>query len=587
MKGVLVALFLAGCGKALATEASYDCVPGMPCWPSASEWQALNQSIGGRLIRTVPWAAPCYISSPHYNRDVCSAIQDGYTTGLERETVYGSMQAVQYEVCGDKGCLLQSIAPELPPLLQTCDLGRLSAYHVDARDGSHVAAAINFARKHNIRLSVKSTGHDYLGRSVAPNTLAIWTHNLATTRYYPTFTAKNCPSVQRTNVGEMGAGVLARDAYPFFQDYNMAVCGGNAASVGLAGGFGLGGGHGVFTPIYGLLVDQAIEFDVVTADGQLRTINECNDPDLFWAMRGGGGTYAVLLAYRFQLYPAIPIHMHHFKASFSLIGESFSNSSIVRALVTAHVTNQTYWSENSITGRFYYGYDFAEFHTILPYDDDGTKIKEVTKNWLNGIQSIPGLTVEMSEYDSYEKYSDYNAVAQEAAARLTPNGFAANVASRLLPRSLFSPESTTSLVNAVLEGLDINFGISNIMKSTPGLEVMMTTPVHTPDTEGATSVHPDWRKSLWHAAYMGGWTKGTPLSMQQSIIERINNAAQPLRNLTPGGGSYANEDSILVEDWQSTFWGPNYDKLLSIKNKYDPTHLFDCYKCVGWRGANE
>lgn len=57
-------------------------------------------------------------------------------------------------------------------------------------------------------------------------------------------------------------------------------------------------------PQYGLTVDTAIEFDVVTADGVVRTINQCNDPDLFFAMRGGGGgTYAVLLNYKLQLFP--------------------------------------------------------------------------------------------------------------------------------------------------------------------------------------------------------------------------------------------------------------------------------------------
>jgi hypothetical protein len=515
----------------------------------------------------------------------CSNISSKYTTGVERGAVYGATEQVQYEVCGNKGCLLQSIAPELPPLGQKCELGRLSAYYVDVRETTHIAAAITFAKEHNIRPVIKNTGHDYLGRSTAPNTLAIWVHNLQTKMFHKTFTAKNCPAVQKENVGEIGAGVMAQDAYDFFEAYGMNVPGGNAGSVGLAGGFGQAGGHGVFTTSYGLMVDQAIEFEVVTADGQQKVINECNDPDLFWAMRGGGGgTYAILTAYRFQLFPAVPIHVHHFKAEFSLIGSLISNA-ITKALITAHITNQTLWSDNSVTGRFYYGTNFVEFLTILPYNDDGTKFKSLTKAWLDGIRSIRGLTIKMDEYNTYQKFSDYNIVAQEGAARLTPVGFAGNVASRLIPRHLFESDPIPDLINATLTGIQINRALPMIIRGNPSLLVLMTTPVQTPDTEEKTSAHPAWRSALWHAVYLGGWTKGTSIATQQEIIERINDSAQPLRSLTPGGGAYLNEDSILVEDWQSTFYGKHYDRLLEIKNQYDPTHLFDCYKCVGWRGA--
>ena len=111
----------------------------------------------------------------------------------------------------------------------------------------------------------------------------------------------------------------------------------------------------------------------------------------------------------------------------------------------------------------------------------------------------------------------------------------------------------------------------------------MVTPVHTPDANRETSANPAWRTALWHATYLGGWIKGFPISSQQDVIAQVNNAAEPLRTLTPGGGSYSNEDSILVENWEQTFFGDNYNRLLEIKNQYDPTHLFDCYKCVGWK----
>lgn len=60
-----------------------------------------------------------------------------------------------------------------------------------------------------------------------------------------------------------------------------------------------------------------------------------------------------------------------------------------------------------------------------------------------------------------------------------------------------------------------------------------------------------------------------------------------LRDITPGGGCYFNEADYLEDDWQTAFFGQNYNTLLSIKDKYDPTTFFNCWKCVGWTGPSE
>lgn len=105
------------------------------------------------------------------------------------------------------------------------------------------------------------------------------------------------------------------------------------------------------------MVDTAIEFDVVTADGQLRIINQCNDPDLFWAMRGGGGsTYAVLLNYKVQLFPEVPLHMFAFQADFpTLLGIPINGQAILTDLVGYLANDQELFANNSLAGyNFYY-----------------------------------------------------------------------------------------------------------------------------------------------------------------------------------------------------------------------------------------
>jgi FAD/FMN-containing dehydrogenase len=81
------------------------------------------------------------------------------------------------------------------------------------------------------------------------------------------------------------AGEQFRDIYGFAAAHNVTAIGGGDPNVGIAG-WVMGGGHGPLTAKYGLGADQVIEMDVVTADGKLRTVNESNDVDLFWALRG-------------------------------------------------------------------------------------------------------------------------------------------------------------------------------------------------------------------------------------------------------------------------------------------------------------
>jgi hypothetical protein len=64
-------------------------------------------------------------------------------------------------------------------------------------------------------------------------------------------------------------------------------------------------------------------------------------------------------------------------------------------------------------------------------------------------------------------------------------------------------------------------------------------------------------------------------------IEKAKRAIQPFRDATPNGGSYLNEGDYFEPDWQNSFWGTNYARLLSIKKKYDPDGLFYCHHCVG------
>jgi FAD/FMN-containing dehydrogenase len=583
----LATSLLCSLGAALAapatTDPGYNCRPGQKCWPSLQEWQQLNQTVDGSLYQTIPMGAPCYTNSKYADASVCAVVENEYSNSIARGSFYGQTYWPNWEACGTSGCSLLSSDPE-ETLYSTCSLGRLATYYVDVANMSHISAALQFAKKHNIRISVKNTGHDFFGRSSVPNSLAIWTHNLKNLDFYQNFTASNCPSANGPNVGEMGAGVVAGNAYRFFNSHGMDVTGGYEESVGIAGGFGQGGGVGDYTTTYGLMVDNAVEFEVVTADGRTRIINECNDPDLFWAMRGGGGgTYAILTKFRVQLYPSVPIHTFNFVASFS--GTNVTQQQTLRKLMTAHASNQQGWSAQRVTGQVDYSLEAASVGIVLPYNDDGAKLKAATASFAQFVSNLTNVNVKQNNYTLYPTYTDYLAFSAADARATEPTGIFSLLASRLMPGHLFStPETVDSVIDAVIDGMvkASTFGLARV-----GVQIVSETPVSNPDKEQKTSALPAWRDALWHVIHVGEWEEPLAPAALEAATDGFLQMLDPLKKLSPGGGAYFNEAHYGEPNWQQTFFGANYERLLEVKSRYDPTHIFDCYKCVGWRGEQE
>ncbi|TVY20182.1 FAD-linked oxidoreductase ZEB1 [Lachnellula arida] len=560
-------------------DPGYDCQPGQKCWPSLQEWQQLNQSIDGHLYETVPMGAPCYENSTSFNAETCDVVENNYNNSIPRGDYYGQTYWQNWEACGTTGCSLLSENPS-EKLYLTCSLGRLASYYVDVRNASHISGALKFAQAHNIRISIKNTGHDFFGRSSVPNSLAIWTHNLNTFDFFTNFTASNCPAANGKNVGEMGAGVVAGDSYRYFNTKGMDVTGGYEESVGIAGGFGQGGGVGDFTTTYGLMVDNAVEFEVVLASGEVKTINECNDPGLFWAMRGGGGgTFAILTKYRVQLYPSLPIHTWNFKANF--IG---NQSQALRYVLLSHAENQLEWSKQLVTGGADYYPEKVSFDIVLPYADDGSKLKAATAKFNHFISNRSDISVVENSYISFANYTDYLALSTVDARATEPAGISSLLASRLMPRDVFAtPSGIAALVDGVIHGIET----ARTLFPLSATQVVFETPVSNPDSKNATSAHPAWRDAIWHIIHVGEWEEVLAPSVQENATEGFLGMLEPLKALSPGGGAYLNEAHWGEPDWQATYFGASYERLLEVKNRYDPTHTFDCWKCVGWRGESD
>lgn len=162
-----------------------------------------------------------------------------------------------------------------------------------------VAAGLKFAKDNNIRLVVKNTGHDFLGRSTGKGSLGLWMHHLNNI----SFVDYEGPEYQGGAV-RMEAGVQGSELNSAAAAHGVRTVTGWCPSVGIAGGYTSGGGHGPLASLYGLAADNTLAFDVVTVDGEFLTASHTNHSDLYWASSGGGaGTYAVILAQTSKIYP--------------------------------------------------------------------------------------------------------------------------------------------------------------------------------------------------------------------------------------------------------------------------------------------
>jgi FAD/FMN-containing dehydrogenase len=157
-----------------------------------------------------------------------------------------------------------------------------------------VVAAVRFAREHDVEIAVRGGGHNVAGTAVCDGGIVIDLSAMRAVRVDP-----------HTATAQVQGGALWGDVDHQTQAYGQATTGGIISHTGVAG-LTLGGGIGWLMRKHGLTVDNLLAADVVTADGELLRASEDEHPDLFWALRGGGGNFGVVTAFEFKLHPVGP-----------------------------------------------------------------------------------------------------------------------------------------------------------------------------------------------------------------------------------------------------------------------------------------
>src|SRR5271165_2769120 len=240
--------------------------PSDAAWPSETAWKQLNDDVGGNLIRvdfplSILKTDPENAAAKRLLEDLKNPYYIGDQPGLTQTLGWVDAWATQPSV-----------------------------YAVAARSVQGIAAAVNFARENQLLLVVKGGGHSFQGTSNAPDSLLIWTRHMNEITMHSAFVPQGC---ERTLPAQpavtVGAGVIWMQAYDAVTTKGGAyVQGGGCTTVGVAGLI-QSGGFGSFSKHYGTAAAGLLEAEVVTADGKVRVANACTNPDLFWALKGGGG----------------------------------------------------------------------------------------------------------------------------------------------------------------------------------------------------------------------------------------------------------------------------------------------------------
>ncbi|CAI4213046.1 unnamed protein product [Parascedosporium putredinis] len=396
---------------AVAGQSSPSCkpIPGDDHWPSVETWEALNETISGRLIATVP---------------------------------VGS----------------------------TCELGKYVSYSINVEGPDDVVAGIEFAKENDVRLVIKNTGHDYLGKSTGKGGLALWTHNLKDIEVIEAYESDyyTGPALK------LGAGVQGWEAYTAASDRGYMVVGGT---------------------LYGLSADNVLEWEVVTAEGVHLVATPSENSDLYWALSGGGGgTFGIVLSMTTRLHEDTSIGGAHLQFDDSVIG------------------HDAYWEA------------IEAFHSLLPpiLAQDTSLLYSVHNNSF----SIFSLTA--AGKSSTEVIELLQPLLDELDARKVPFAIQIDQApdssttfhvQPANPRAVLSdPEANAAVTRALREGT----ASDDFFFACQALDMSRNASV------AANAVLPAWREAASHCIVVGQWdysavavAQGRMQAMQDALVEVI------------------------------------------------------------------
>jgi FAD/FMN-containing dehydrogenase len=561
-----------------ATQSQARVRLGDPEWPSEASWDQLDRDVGGRLIKVRSPLADCVGGSPDAS---C-------------EQLFKELKNPYY--LGDEVGLTQSLG------WVGAWTSEPSVYAVAVKTTQDVVAAVNFARTNNLRLVVKGGGHSYQGTSNAADSLLIWTRHMNAITTHDAFVGAGCAaSAQPQPAVSIEPGAIWGHVYnEVMTKAGRYVQGGGCLTVGVAGLI-LGGGFGSLSKAYGTAAASLIEAEVVTADGEVRIANACSNPDLFWALKGGGSGFGVVTRVTLRTH-ALPEFLGGVFATIKASSDEAYQRLIskiiefyAQALFNPHWGEQLVFAPGGVLSIFMVlqGLDQQQAEaTWRPFFDwisaSGQDfsivsapriISEPARRFWDpaALKTAPGLVISDDRPDAPTDNIFWAANLGEAGR--VWHGFQ----SVWLPHSLLADDQRERLADTLVAAakhwtVELHFN-----KGLAGATAEAIAAAR--DTAMNPAVVDAFALAISGAggqpAYPGVPDHEPDAAAARTQAEAVDKSMDAIRKLLPRVGSYVWETDYFQPHWQEAFWGENYARLLAVKAEYDPDGLFFLHHGVG------
>ena len=388
-----------------------------------------------------------------------------------------------------------------------------------------VSQAIKFARAHDLLIAVKGGGHSLSGQSVCDGGLMIDLSPMKSVRVDPQ------AKIARVEPGTL-LGQFDREA----QSYGLATTAGTVSHTGVAG-LTLGGGFGRIARKYGLACDNLTAADVITADGRFVKTSAKDNPDLLWALRGGGGNFGVVTSFEYQLHTVSPAMIGG-----PLVFPFVKGRDLLRAFADfiGGASDEMYADAAIIptpNGRVLV-LDVCHSGTPAAAEKELAQLRKIGKPLQDGLQSTPYVKLQSSQDENYPHGRSY----------YIKSGFLHTISPQIIDVAvdyLDAAPMPTGMIIFVHHG-----GAIGRVKPT------------------ATAF---WHREANHSVMMAGaWDGSEGAASNMQWVRTGWKSIEPLTN-----GFYVNE---LAHDDPANrvrgTYGDNYPRLLALKKQYDPTNLF-------------
>lgn len=343
-----------------------------------------------------------------------------------------------------------------------------------------------------------------------------------------------------------------------------SVVSGECATVGLAGGFTQGGGHSVLSTQFGLAADQTLAFDVVVANGSMLKATPTKNQDLYWALSGGGGgTFGVVVSMTVKAHKAANVG----GAGFQLLAATTTPDKF-SAIVAKFYELLPGMVDSGAMVVFYNSEQLLAVKPLTAWNKTAEYVQEVVlKPFTDFVSELNvQLPIAYSHLSYRDHYARYLGPLPRGAFEVQRYQFGG----RLIPRDVVESN------NAGLQEVIGNITSQGVLVT--GSTASYKKPNKTPPN----SVHPAWRQALIQMQLITNWNSSAPWETMEADQRRITEEFMPqIEAVTPGSGAYMNEADFRQPRWQEEFYGSNYEALLEIKEKWDPTSMFYVLKGVG------